>query len=266
MTNAILKLPRAEVGRVPFRVAPLSQVLSAVLDASQDTGPSRRGTAVHFVPAYTVALADTDTQYAGVFRNTESAVFSDGVPVVWAGRRLHRQLAGRWERVYGPDVMEAVLAASTSEGPRHYLLGGSPRTVETLHSIIRERFPQASVVGVESPPFRPLSQEEILAQDQRIAASGAQIVWVGLGTPKQDWEVARLAESLPVVAMAVGAAFDFMAGTKPQAPEWLRASGLEWAYRLGTEPKRLWRRYLWGNPRFLIAAARTPRQSRTRRR
>ncbi|MDP4013823.1 MAG: WecB/TagA/CpsF family glycosyltransferase [Candidatus Nanopelagicales bacterium] len=278
MTNPLLELPCAEVGRVPFRVAPMSQVVSAVLDASQEPGPSPtrltaggrrpqvRGIAVHFANAYTVALADADDEYARVLRGRDSAVFSDGVPVVWAGRRLHRRSSDEWQQVRGSDVMEAVLAASSTIGPRHYLLGGTRETVDRLSSVIRLRFPNADIVGVESPPFRAQSHEEQFAQDKRIADSGAQIVWVGLGTPKQDWEVARLSRSLPVVAIATGAAFDFIAGAKPQAPKWMRASGLEWAYRLGTEPRRLWRRYLWGNPRFLIAAARTPRQSRTRRR
>lgn len=263
MTNSVLELPRAQVGCVPFRVAPMPQVVAAVLETSQTQGGRLAGTAIHFAPAYTVALADTDATYASVFRNPDSAVFSDGVPVVWAGKRLHPQLAGRWQRVYGPDVMEAVLAASTADGPKHFLLGGTPETLDTLGAVIGERFPGAAVVGMESPPFRPLTQEETLAQDERIAASGAQIVWVGLGTPKQDWEVARLAKSLPVVAIAVGAAFDFLAGSKPQAPSWVQASGLEWVFRLGTEPRRLWRRYLWGNPRFLVAVARTRRGSRS---
>lgn len=103
-----------------------------------------------------------------------------------------------------------------------------------------------------------MTAAERRAQDRRIRASGAQIAWVGLGTPKQDWEVARLAEELPVVAMAVGAAFDFLAGTKPQAPVWMRRTGTEWFYRLASEPRRLTKRYLWGNPRFIRAAVRNP--------
>ena len=118
------------------------------------------------------------------------------------------------------------------------------------------------MVAAESPPFRPLTAAEVAAQDQRIRQSGAELVWVGLGTPKQDHEVARLAAELPVVALAVGAAFDFLAGTKPQAPLWMQRSGTEWAFRLASEPKRLTRRYLWGNPRFLQAALRDrPRRS-----
>jgi N-acetylglucosaminyldiphosphoundecaprenol N-acetyl-beta-D-mannosaminyltransferase len=154
--------------------------------------------------------------------------------------------------------MEAALDASGPDGPRHYLLGGSPATLAVLESQIAERWPGAVVVGAESPPFRALSVAEVAEQDARIRDSGATIVWVGLGTPKQDWEVARLAASVPVVAMAVGAAFDFIAGVKPQAPIWMQKSGTEWAFRFASEPKRLAKRYLWGNPRFLVAAAREP--------
>ena len=152
--------------------------------------------------------------------------------------------------------MAAVMAASTREGPAHYLLGGSGQTLPQLREQIAARWPQARVVGAESPPFRPLTDAEARAQDDRIAASGAQIVWVGLGTPKQDWEVQRLAARLPVVAMAVGAAFDFLAGAKPQAPAWMQRTGTEWLYRLASEPRRLARRYAWGNPRFVYAAVR----------
>ncbi len=178
------------------------------------------------------------------------------MPVAWVGRRAYGRTAQQWPRVYGPDVMEALLARDT--GLRHYLLGGSPGTLTRLQQVIAERFPAAQVVGAESPPFRTLSSEDLLEQDQRIRDSAAQIVWVGLGTPKQDWEVARLAAKMPVVAMAVGAAFDFIAGTKPQAPVWMQRTGTEWAYRLAREPRRLSKRYLWGNPRFLLAAARNP--------
>jgi N-acetylglucosaminyldiphosphoundecaprenol N-acetyl-beta-D-mannosaminyltransferase len=112
------------------------------------------------------------------------------------------------------------------------------------------------VAGFDSPPFRPPSAPELADRDERIIASGATLVWVGLGTPKQDQEVRRLADSVPVTALAVGAAFDFLAGTKAQAPLWVQRSGLEWAFRLATEPRRLARRYLWGNPRFVVATVR----------
>lgn len=257
-STAVLDLPRRTVGPVPFRVAPLSEaVASVVATARQVSADGSRGVAVHFANAYTVALADADPGYAALFSGEGTAVFTDGVPVAWAGRRFFPDLAERWERVYGPDVMTGVLAASGPEGPSHYLLGGSPEVLADLRAQIVHRWPDACVVGSESPPFRVLTDAERAAQDDRIREAGAQIVWVGLGTPKQDWEVARLAAGLPVVAMAVGAAFDFLAGAKSQAPVWVQRSGLEWAYRLGTEPRRLGKRYLWGNPRFVVSAWRS---------
>lgn len=263
MTSALLALPRRTVGPVPFRVAPLADAVAAVMAAAGEVrrtpspGQAPPGVAVHFANAYTVALADDDRGYAGLFSRGDAAVFTDGVPVAWAGRRFYPELAADWERVYGPDVMTAVLDASTAEGPTHYLLGGSPQVLADLQQAIAQRWPAATIVGAESPPYRALTDAERSAQDARIADSGAQIVWVGLGTPKQDWEVARIAAELPVVAMAVGAAFDFLAGATSQAPVWMQRSGLEWAYRLGTEPRRLGKRYLWGNPRFVLSAWRS---------
>lgn len=252
------ELPVYPVGPVPFRVAPLAEVVSAVLDSSAALDGSGDGLPVHFANAYTVALADTDDEYGQLLARPGAVCFTDGVPVAWVGRRGYPAVARSWERVYGPDMFEAVLSASTGAGPLHYLLGGSPETLAVLQDVIASRWPDAVVVGAESPPFRPLSAAEQDEQDARIRESGATIVWVGLGTPKQDWEVARLASELPVLAMAVGAAFDFIARVKPQAPQWMQKSGTEWAFRLASEPRRLARRYLWGNPRFLVAAARVP--------
>lgn len=263
----VLGLPRHAVGPVPFRVAPFGDAVDAVLatamamlDGEPDTG--RPGVAVHFANAYTIALADTDAAYAAVLADPQSAVFTDGVPVAWVGKRLHGSVGEAWDRVYGPDVFEAVLNRSGPDGPAHYLLGGSPLVLAALEAQVAGRWPHARIVGAESPPFRRLTPVELTAQDDRIRDSGATLVWVGLGTPKQDWEVARLAAALPVVAMAVGAAFDFIAGAKPQAPLWMQRSGTEWAFRLASEPRRLAKRYLWGNPRFLLAAAKGARRER----
>lgn len=247
-------LPVHRVGGVPFRVAPLPAAIEAVVASAGQVRDQGTGVAVHFANAYTVALADDDAAYGALFSAPGSVTFTDGMPVAWIGRRQHPEAAAVWDRVYGPDVMAGVLAASSESGPRHYLLGGSPQTLALLRSAISERWPQALIVGAESPPFRPLTDVEQAEVSGRIDASGADIVWVGLGTPKQDWEVARVAAASPVVAMAVGAAFDFLAGAKPQAPAWVQRSGLEWGYRLASEPRRLGRRYLWGNPRFLAAA------------
>lgn len=248
-------VPVRRVGAVDFSVLTLAEAIARIVrlgTSDAQTAPLQRGVAVHFANAYNVALAADDADYATLLAQGD-LVMSDGVPIVWAGRRLHGLDAQAWTRVYGPDVMEGVLAAGA--GPRHYLLGGSVDTLRALEDAIAARWPEAAVVGSESPAFRPATRDELAARDARIAASGATLVWVGLGTPKQDVEVRRIADALPVTALAVGAAFDFIAGTVPQAPPWMQRSGLEWAYRLGREPRRLAKRYLWGNPRFVVSVA-----------
>ena len=254
--------PRRRVGNIAFSVERLETAIQDVLDLSAhlpattsgDSGAA--GFAVHFANAYNVALARNDAAYARLL-DAGDRVFSDGVPITWVGRRSYPDLGSEWERVYGPDVMQGVFAASTSSGPLNYLLGGSPETLEALTVQLAELYPNASIVGAESPPFETPSPQALAERDARIRESGATIVWVGLGTPKQDWEVRRIADTLPVVAMAVGAAFDFLAGTKPQAPEWMQRNGLEWAFRLASEPGRLGKRYLWGNTVFLEESVRT---------
>ena len=180
--------------------------------------------------------------------------FPDGTPVVWANRLLNRDRAVTVERVRGPGLFLDVFDHGRARGLRHYLLGSTPEVLERLEANLRERFPGVEIVGSDSPPFRALTDDEREEQAKRITASGAQIVWVGLGTPKQDWECARLRDRLPLVFVAIGAAFDFAAGTKRVAPAWMQDNGLEWLHRLGSEPRRLWRRYLFGNTRFVYAA------------
>ena len=252
------------IGRIDFTVMPLAAAIDYVLEASDAVATGtlgHPGLAIHFCNAYNVALAKGDSTYASLLAQAD-VVFSDGVPITWVGRRAYPLVADAWERVYGPDVMRGVLDRSTDGGPRHYLLGGTPETLDLLQSQIAQRHPDALVVGAESPPFRPATPAELAQRDERLRACGATIVWVGLGTPRQDAEVRRLADALPITAMAVGAAFDFLAGTKPQAPQWMQRSGLEWAFRLASEPGRLGRRYVWGNSVFAAEAARTLRDAR----
>jgi exopolysaccharide biosynthesis WecB/TagA/CpsF family protein len=238
---------------VPITAGTRAQAARLVLDLASAPGPS--GVDVHLCNAYTLALADRDRFYRDML-GTAAVNFPDGKSVVWANRVRHRELALPTERVYGPDLFHDVLALGQVVGLRHYLLGSTWDVLTALDSRIRKLYPDALVVGMDSPPFRDLTVSELADQAERIRSSGAQIVWVGLGTPKQDWEAARLAARLPLVFVAVGAAFDFVAGTKPQAPRWMQHNGLEWTFRLASEPRRLWKRYLFGNLRFLYAASR----------
>lgn len=220
------------------------------------TSSLERGLDVHLCNAYTLSLADKDESFRTTLQRA-GINFPDGKSVVWANKLLHRDITVPSDRVYGPDLFLDVFELGQDVGLRHYLLGSTPGVLAKLEAELRRRFPRAEIVGVESPPFRSLDQSEADEQAARIRRSGAHLVWVGLGTPKQDWETARLARDLPLVFAAVGAAFDFVAGTTKQAPLWMQRNGVEWLFRLGSEPRRLWKRYLFGNARFVLAATKT---------
>ena len=179
----------------------------------------------------------------------------DGQPLVWALSALGHPLDGR---VYGPELMARACARGVEAGQRFYLYGGRNQgALVQLALNLRQRYPGLQVVGGYSPPHRPLSGEERLAVVKQINASRADVVWVGIGVPKQEKWMAELRAQLDApVLIGVGAAFDFHAGLVPQAPNWIQESGLEWAYRLAHEPRRLWRRYSRYNPRFVLGFAR----------
>jgi N-acetylglucosaminyldiphosphoundecaprenol N-acetyl-beta-D-mannosaminyltransferase len=170
----------------------------------------------------------------------------DGMPLVWMGRLRGHAV----ERVYGPDVMLAACERGQALGHRHFFYGGADGVADALAARMQARFPALQVAGTYTPPFRALNAEEEREVAALINASGADIVWVGLGTPKQD----RWVEA-PVL-IAVGAAFDFHTGRVRQAPRWMQRSGLEWLFRLTQDPRRLWKRYVMGNPRFVYLVAR----------
>ncbi|MDS0244246.1 WecB/TagA/CpsF family glycosyltransferase [Microbacterium aurantiacum] len=242
------------VGGVPFSVATPQQAAQWVAETSLKL---KSGIHIHLANAYTVALADKSAEYRETL--TAGAVnFPDGKPVgaVSALRRDRPRL----HQVRGPQLMLDTLAATQKSGARSYFLGSTSEVLTALERNVRAAYPHAKIVGIESPPFRALSERERADQIERIRASGANIVWVGLGTPKQDVVARELAAELPVAAVAVGAAFDFAAGTLKPSPQWVRSVGLEWAHRLYLEPRRLWRRYLFGNSRFLLAAIRWGRR------
>lgn len=202
---------------------------------------------IHLANAYTVALADRDEAYRRLLN--EGIVFVDGKPITWFSRLFRQQ--PRLEQVRGPQLFLDVLDAGRSCGVRHFLLGSTDEVLDEMRRHLAERFDGVQIVGTFSPPFRRLADDELADQDARIRESAADIVWVGLGTPKQDVEANRLAVSTALLTVAVGAAFDFAAGTLRVAPRWMQSAGLEWLFRLASEPKRLWRRYLFGNVRFV---------------
>lgn len=188
--------------------------------------------------------------------NDSGLTVPDGMPMVWAGRRAG---ADWMSQVTGTTLMFDTLVAAADHGWGSYFYGAGEGVPELLASRLCERLPGLKVVGTYSPPFRPLTPEEDAEVVDRINASGADLVWVGLSTPKQErWMAAHRSVLTAPVLLGVGAAFDFHAGLLPRAPEWMQQRGLEWSYRLAKEPRRLWRRYLRNNPEYLARIALRP--------
>jgi N-acetylglucosaminyldiphosphoundecaprenol N-acetyl-beta-D-mannosaminyltransferase len=206
-----------------------------------------RGAAVHLCNAYVVALAQRDADYRELL-NRAQLNLADGTPVAWVGRALRTGLTAPSR---GTDIMLETLRRGVPLGIRHYFYGASPETVARLRTEIERQVPGVIIVGSESPPFRPLDDDEKQDVVRRLVGAEAHVVWVGLGTPRQDVFVDEFQGRVDAVFVPVGAAFDFLAGTKAQAPAWLRGSGFEWIHRLATEPRRLLGRYLRGNTRFV---------------
>lgn len=177
-------------------------------------------------------------------------VTPDGMPLAIIGRLRGLPV----ERTCGANLMDLVLSRSPKTGLKHYFYGGKPGIAEQLAHLFPAKYPGARIVGYESPPFGPLSEEEDKAATARIAASGADVVWIGLSSPKQDVWMWEHYTRLPQTLVGVGAAFDYQSGAIRRAPQWMQKSGLEWLHRLFSEPRRLWRRYLVLAPRFAFLA------------
>jgi exopolysaccharide biosynthesis WecB/TagA/CpsF family protein len=181
-------------------------------------------------------------------------VAPDGQPVRWALNRFYK--TGLTDRVYGPELMLRLCRQAEREGVGIYLYGSQSTVLEQLQQNLLRRFPRLRITGAESPPFRPLTPEEDQAVVARINQSGAGLVFLGLGCPKQEHFAYDHREQIKGVQLCVGAAFDFHAGRKKMAPGWMQRHGLEWAFRLMTEPRRLWQRYLRTNSLFILKVIR----------
>jgi N-acetylglucosaminyldiphosphoundecaprenol N-acetyl-beta-D-mannosaminyltransferase len=241
---------RAEILGIPLAVSDYQRIMDW-MDAM--IAADERG----YVTAAAVNLVMNAQENPATMEAVMAATLAvpDGQPLVWALRALGHAGA---TRVYGPDLMANYCARAARTGTRMYLYGGrGERERELLARRLCERNPGLRIVGGASPPFTPLT----LAEDERlladIDASGAQVVWVGTGQPKQEQWMHRMRPRLQApLLIGVGAAFDFHAGLVRQAPPWMGRNGLEWAYRLSREPRRLWRRYARYNPRFVVGFAR----------
>ena len=213
---------------------------------------ARESRVVFICNAHSVVTAQQDAAFRAALAQADLAT-PDGWPVAWMLRRLG---ARGQARLSGPDLMLDYCEQAAGSGESIFLLGSTPQTLQALQGNLLQRWPALRIAGAMSPPFRHLSTAEDEAIVQRINASGAGTVWVSLGCPKQELWMADHRGRVQAVMLGVGAAFDFHAGTVARAPTWMRKNGLEWLHRLASEPKRLWKRYLYTNSAFVLGAAR----------
>ena len=197
---------------------------------------------------HTTVMSDKDEEYRKI-QNAAFLALPDGSPLALLQRLRGYKGA---EQVAGPDLMPALWKATENTGISHYFYGSSQETIDALKAQLQRRYPGLSIAGMEAPPFRPLTKEEDQEAVRKINESGAQIVWVGLGAPKQERWMYEHQSSVNALMLGVGAGFDFHAGTVKRAPAWMRNHYLEWLYRLIQDPKRLWKRYVETNGKFIL--------------
>ena len=242
--NSDVTPPRVDLLGVNVSAINMSQAIAYIERWIKEQQP-------HYVcvtPAHAVMDCYDHPDLRSIY-NASGMTTPDGMPIVW-WLKWHGQ--PQVERVYGPDLMLEVCRRSQETGWRHYFYGGTPQVVQDLGRRLQARFKNFQIAGIYSPPFRPLSFTEDRMVVEQIISSRADIVWVGLGAPRQEmWMSSHSGLVGAPVLIGVGAAFDFLSGHKQQAPYWIQRSGFEWLFRLVSEPKRLWKRYGLGYPRFV---------------
>jgi N-acetylglucosaminyldiphosphoundecaprenol N-acetyl-beta-D-mannosaminyltransferase len=244
-TTCAAQIPRISIVGTPISLISLDQLLHTFdewLTESQDRY-------VVFRDVHGVIAARSDPLLDLAHKNAD-IVAPDGMPLVWTLRALGAHAV---TRLCGPDVLPAACEYGLSRGWRHYFYGGAPGVVERLTDVLLKKYPGLQIVGTQCPPFRRLSFQENEIACSEIRAARPDFIWVGLGTPKQEvWMFEHRGQCGGAVMLGIGAAFDFHANLIRRAPSWMQRAGLEWAYRLLREPKRLWRRYLVMAPIFVI--------------
>ncbi len=239
-----MTIPRFNVLGVSVSAMNLRLATEAVLEALR----TRRKGYVCVTGVHGVTEAQNDPEFRRIL-NASFLNTTDGMPLVWLGKHY---VGGEVDRVYGPDLMLEIFAATQATPFRHFFYGGAPGVAEELKAKLEARFPGVSICGTYCPPFRPLNAAEEAELTALVAETRPDVIWVGLSTPKQERFMAAWLPRLETTLMfGVGAAFDFHAGRVRQAPRWIQRSGFEWLYRMSCEPRRLARRYLVNNPLFL---------------
>lgn len=234
---------RVWVAGLPLTAEPMDVVLESI---DRDSRASV-GRVYALINAYSATLS-VDSLYRGVLLDPRSALLADGAALTIGAKLLNRFPV---TRVPGPDLMTAWSAHATDGRIGMYLLGGGNGVVEGLADTLRHDYPGLRISGVFTPPYGSWTESQSRTMVELIKASGAGVVWMGISAPKQEIWAHQWADELGLPIICVGAAFDFLAGEKPRAPRLMRALGLEWLFRLMSEPRRLWRRYLFGNAVFL---------------
>ena len=236
---------RINVLGVGISVLNLGNALTAIADAVRE----RRQGYICVTGVHGVMEAQDDANFKKIL-NDAFLCTPDGMPMVWAGKlNGHAEMS----RVYGPDLLLDVCAWSETSGAKHFFYGGADGVAELLAQKLKLKFPKLKIVGTFTPPFRALNADEENKLREQVAAARPDIFWVGLSTPKQEKFMAEFLPKLDATLMiGVGAAFDFHSGRVKQAPRWMQRSGLEWLYRLCSEPRRLAKRYFKNNPLFML--------------
>lgn len=229
---------------VNIAITNMQETVNLIIDHLEDI----RGQFICLSNVHTTVMAEKDAEYRKI-QNSAFLALPDGSPLALVQRLRGYRSA---EQVAGPDLMPALWKATEHTLYSHYFYGSTPETIEALQKNLKTRYPELKIAGMEAPPFRPLTEEEDQKAVERINASGADFVWVGLGAPKQEKWMYEHRGRIQGVMLGVGAGFDFHAGTVKRAPDWMRRHYLEWLYRLVQDPKRLWKRYVQTNGRFLL--------------
>lgn len=249
--NTPARFDTVRVAGIDFADTDATTALAWLLETC--TNPRVPRPSVRLANAWSAVLADGSPEYLAVL-NGEGVTFPDGASITGTMRVLRRGQFRHGGRVRGPSLFAECLDAGREHGLRHFLLGTTDETLASLRTRVETRYPDVQVSGTYSPPFRPLDEEFVEDCRRRVAESDSDIVWVALGVPKQDLLALELSRRLDLTCVGVGAAFDMLAGRVREAPRWMQRLGVEWVFRLATEPRRLWRRYLLGNLTFLRIA------------
>jgi N-acetylglucosaminyldiphosphoundecaprenol N-acetyl-beta-D-mannosaminyltransferase len=256
MNGGTRQIPKVPIFGIGVSVTDYTDGCAAIMDAAR----TRRSYAVSALATHGLTEAARDGEF-GELVNSIELVTPDGQPVRWAMNMLHGTALS--ERVYGPDLVAAVCAAAAAERMSVYLYGSTPETCRKVADELPRRYPGLRIAGLQPDRFRDATADEDAEDVQRIRASGADIVLVGRGCPRQERWVALHRGLLAVPMLAVGAAFDYIAGNITRPPGWMQRVGLEWLFRLYQEPRRLFRRYLVHNGLFCVMLAREMLQKRT---